>query len=340
MRRWLVGLMVIATFGSLIAVVAISTLLGGLTSGGALGVPCGPVLAAVDPREAPRLALSVGDLDEEQRRNVELIIAIGKERGLPPRAWQVAIQAGMTESRLRNLNYGDRDSLGIFQMRPSQGWGTVAQVTDPVYQTNKFYDVMQEVPNWETQRPGDTAQDVERSAFPSRYHQWETFAVELIDILGGDVAAFTKDFCPEDLSALPPSEVAGQAIRYALGEIGKPYVWGAEGPHSYDCSGLMMRAYESAGVTLPRTSREQYWAGTHLPVREAQPGDLLFWAYDRSDPDSIHHVAMYLGNGQMVEAANPSVPLRQRAVSFDEDELMPFAVRPGTSAASAASTEV
>lgn len=332
MRRWLVGLLVIAAFAGLIAVGAISTLLGGLTNGGMLGIPCGSVLAAADPRDAPRVPVSVGDLDAEQRRHVELIIAIGKQRKLPPRAWQVAIQAGMTESRLHNLTYGDRDSLGIFQMRPSQGWGTVAQLTDPVYQINKFYDVLEEVPDWENQRPGDSAQYVERSAFPTRYHQWEALAVDLIDIHGGDIEAFTAEFCPEELPpAVPPSEVAGRAVNYALGEIGKPYVWGAEGPHSYDCSGLMMRAYEAAGVTLPRTSRQQYWAGAQLAVREAQPGDLLFWGYDTSDPDSIHHVAMYLGNGQMVEAANPSVPLRQRAVSFEENELMPLAVRPGVS---------
>lgn len=329
MRRWLVGLLVVAAFGGLIAVGAIATLLGGLTGGGVLGAPCGSVLAAEDPRDVPLAGVDVNDLDAEQRRNVELIIAIGKQRGLPPRAWQVAIQAGMTESRLHNLSYGDRDSLGIFQMRPSQGWGSPAQVTDPAYQINKFYDVMLRVPGWETRRPGDTAQAVERSAFPTRYHQWENLAVTAIDVHGGDVAAFTEEHCPEDLPALPPGEAAGRAVSFALGEIGKPYVWGAEGPQAYDCSGLMMRAYETAGVTLPRTSREQYWAGTQLPVREAQPGDLLFWAYDTSDPDSIHHVAMYLGNGQMVEAANPSVPLRRRAVSFDEKELMPLAVRPG-----------
>lgn len=335
MRRWLIGLLVIAAFGGLVMVGAVATLLGGLTGGGMLGAPCGSVLAAADPRDTPLVGIDIDDLDAEQRRNVELIIAIGKQRGLPPRAWQVAIQAGMTESRLRNLNYGDRDSLGIFQMRPSQGWGTPAQLTDPVYQINKFYDVLLEVPNWETRRPGDSAQAVERSAFPTRYHQWETLAVTVIDVHGGDVEAFTEEHCDEDLPAVPPSEVADRAISFALREIGKPYVWGGVGPHSYDCSGLMMRAYESAGVTLPRTSRQQYWAGAQLPVHEAQPGDLLFWAYDTSDPDSIHHVAMYLGNGQMVEAANPSVPLRQRAVSFDEKELMPLAVRPGVSDARA-----
>ncbi|MDQ3761830.1 MAG: C40 family peptidase [Actinomycetota bacterium] len=320
--------MIVGLLGGFIAVAAISALLGLVGSGDwVVGVPCGSVLTSTDPREAPRVAVQVSDLDAEQRAIVEQIIAIGKQRRLPPRAWQIAIQAGMTESRLHNLNYGDRDSLGIFQMRPSQGWGNPAQVTDPVYQINKFYDVLLTVPHWETQRPGDSAQYVERSAFPMRYHQWEPLAVNVINAVGGDVAEFVQAACTAPLPA--PSEVAARAIQYALGEVGKPYVWGATGPDAYDCSGLMLRAYESAGVTLPRVSRQQYWAGAQLPVRQAQPGDLLFWAYDTSNPDSIHHVAMYLGNGQMVEAANQTVPLRQRAVSFDEHELMPLAVRPG-----------
>jgi hypothetical protein len=334
MRRWLIGLLVVGLLGGLIAMAAIASLLGVVGSGDFIfGAPCGSVLASTDPREAPRVAVEVGDLDPEQRAIVELIIAIGKQRGLPPRAWQIAIQAGMTESRLHNLRYGDRDSLGIFQMRPSQGWGTVAQVTDPVYQINKFYDVLRAIPNWETRRPGDIAQAIERSAFPTRYHQWEPLAVNAIGVVGGDVTPFIKASCTTPLPA--PSEVAGRAMQYALGEVGKPYVWGATGPNAYDCSGLMLRAYESAGVTLPRVARQQYWAGAQLPVRQAQPGDLLFWGYDTSDPDSIHHVAMYLGNGRMVEAANQTVPLRQRAVSFGEHELMPLAVRPGVPVAKA-----
>jgi cell wall-associated NlpC family hydrolase len=334
MRRWLVGLLVVGLLGGLLAVAAIAALLGVVGSGDMMfGTPCGSVLASTDPRDAPRVAVRVEDLDQEQRAIVGMIIEIGKQRGLPPRAWQVAIQAGMTESRLHNLNYGDRDSLGIFQMRPSQGWGTVSQVTDPVYEINKFYDVLLSIPDWETRRPGDIAQAIERSAFPTRYHQWETLAVNAISAVGGDVTQFVKASCTTPLPA--PSEVAGKAMQYALGEVGKPYVWGATGPDSYDCSGLMLRAYESAGVTLPRVARQQYWAGTQLPVRQAQPGDLLFWGYDTSNPDSIHHVAMYLGNGRIVEAANRTVPLRQRAVSFDERELMPLAVRPGVPVAKA-----
>lgn len=334
MRRWLVALLVVGLLGGLIAVAAISSLLGIVGSGDFMfGAPCGSVLASTDPRELPRVAVQVSDLDTEQRAIVELIIAIGKQRRLPPRAWQIAIQAGMTESRLHNLHYGDRDSLGIFQMRPSQGWGTVAQVTDPVYEINKFYDVLVRVPEWETQRPGDSAQDIERSAFPARYHQWEPLAVNVISAVGGDVTEYVRASCTTPLPA--PSEVAGRAIHYALGQVGKPYVWGATGPDAYDCSGLMLRAYESAGITLPRVARQQYWAGTQLPVRLAQPGDLLFWGYDTANPDSIHHVAMYLGNGRMVEAANQTVPLRQREVSFNEPELMPLAVRPGVPVAKA-----
>ena len=105
MRRWVVGLLVVGLLGSLIAVAAISALLGGVGSDDFMfGAPCGSVLASTDPREAPPVAVRVGDLDAEQRVIVEQIVAIGKQRRLPPRAWQIAIQAGMTASRLHNLH--------------------------------------------------------------------------------------------------------------------------------------------------------------------------------------------------------------------------------------------
>ena len=77
-------------------------------------------------------------------------------------------------------------------------------------------------------------------------------------------------------------------------------------------------------------SWQQFQAGGHVPVKQAQPGDLLFWAYDESDPETIHHVAMYLGDGQMMEAQQSGVPLGTRAVRWDEDELVALATRPGT----------
>jgi len=286
--------------------------------------------AAVGPSQPGQPGTGIADaqkLDEEQKGTVALIITIGKQRTMPPRAWQVAIQAGMTESKLRNLTHGDRDSLGIFQMRPSMGWGTVAQVTDPPYQVNKFYDVLQSVPGWEERRPGEAAQAVERSGFPDRYHKWEPMAVHLVENLG---QVENASGCGEGVGpALPPNDAAAASMQFALRERGKPYVWGATGPNSYDCSGLMLRAYEAAGVNLPRVSRDQYKAGAMLPVEEAQVGDLLFWAYDPTNPKTIHHVAMYIGNGEMVEAQQTGVPVHTRKVSWDEDELVAQAVRPG-----------
>jgi len=288
---------------------------------------CDAMIGPSQPGGLQQGAVDARNLDAEQRETVALIISIGKQRGLAPRAWQIAIQAGMTESGLRNVDYGDRDSLGIFQMRPSMGWGSPAEVTDPEYAVNKFYNVLKGVPDWQSRRPGESAQAVERSAFPDRYHKWEAMAVHLVQNLGkvSDAAG-----CGEGVGrALPPSKVAATAIKFALQERGKPYVWGATGPNSYDCSGLMLRAFESAGITLPRVSRDQYKAGAMLPVEKAQPGDMLFWAYDESNPATIHHVALYLGDGEIVEAQQSGVPVHTRAVDFGEPELLPVAVRPG-----------
>src|SRR5690606_13249687 len=174
--------------------------------------------AAIGPTQPGNMQVGADaarKLDPEQRRTVQQIIAIGKKRKLSPRAWQIAIQAGMTESGLRNVDYGDRDSLGIFQMRPSMGWGTPEQVTDPEYAINKFYNVLQGVPDWEKIRPGDAAQAVERSAFPDRYHQWEAMAVYLVENLGNVTDA---SGCGEGSgNLLPPNPKAAKAIEFALG---------------------------------------------------------------------------------------------------------------------------
>lgn len=88
----------------------------------------------------------------------------------------------------------------------------------------------------------------------------------------------------------------------ALSRVGLPYVWGATGPNSFDCSGLVQWAYRQAGVLMPRVAAEQFLTGDHIPLAAAQPGDLLFWTYDPSDPGYVDHVAIYLGNGMMVVA--------------------------------------
>ncbi|MEC3981928.1 C40 family peptidase [Amycolatopsis sp. H20-H5] len=326
----LVGVLVMVVFTAVVTTGTVTKVVTDQQEAQANGISktsCDAAIGPTQPGQGDQGAVDAGKLDEEQRGIVSLVISLGKQRTLAPRAWQVAIQAGMTESGLHNLNYGDRDSLGIFQMRPSMNWGTAAQVTDPPYAINKFFDVLLAVPGWEGMRPGAAAQAVERSGFPDRYHKWEPMAATLVQNLGQIVDVIG---CGKGIGALvPPSQAAATAIQFALGEQGKPYVWGATGPNSYDCSGLMLRAYESAGVILPRVSRDQYKAGAMLPVRDAQPGDLVFLATDTSNPATIHHVAMYLGDGKIVEAQQTGVPVHTRPFSFDENELMAQAVRPG-----------
>lgn len=260
-------------------------------------------------------------LDDESKQTAAMIISIGKEKQLPPRAWQIALQAGKVESNLHNLSYGDRDSLGIFQMRPSQNWGSSGDILNPAYAINKFYAVLLSIPGWEQLRPGDAAQYVERSAYPDRYNQWEGLAFYLIT----NIAKITDTGCGVPQA---PTEVAGKVESFALAQLGKPYVWGAVGPDTFDCSGLTEKAYLAAGITIPRVAADQYASGgPKVPLSEAQPGDLLFWATDPSNPVTIHHVALYIGNGEVVHAPQPGETVTKRKV-WDGGELVRTAVRP------------
>jgi peptidoglycan DL-endopeptidase CwlO len=101
---------------------------------------------------------------------------------------------------------------------------------------------------------------------------------------------------PTQYPAPPASSRAGIAVRFALAQVGKPYVWGASGPNAYDCSGLTMASWRAAGVSLPHSSREQYGYGTHVSVSQLQPGDLVFMY------NPISHVTIYIGGGMLVSA--------------------------------------
>lgn len=115
-------------------------------------------------------------LDPEQASNAATIAAVTVRRDLPARAATIALATAIQESGLRNLTYGDRDSLGLFQQRPSQGWGTAEEVRDPVYATNAFLDVLVRVEGWRDLDVTDAAQRVQRSAFPEAYGDHETEA--------------------------------------------------------------------------------------------------------------------------------------------------------------------
>jgi hypothetical protein len=115
---------------------------------------------------------------------------------------------------------------------------------------------------------------------------------------------------PPPPAAAAVGSPAAVAVRFALSQLGKPYRWGADGPSSYDCSGLVQTSYRAAGVALPRVSRQQYGAGKLVPLSALRAGDLLFYARDTSDPRTVGHVGIYLGRGRMVEAPNRRAPVR------------------------------
>ena len=118
-------------------------------------------------------------------------------------------------------------------------------------------------------------------------------------------------------TVLPPSTAAtgtaGAVITFAESKLGLPYQWGGTGP-LYDCSGLTQASYAAAGVRLRRTSREQFWDGPRVALGELQPGDLVFFASDVTDPATIHHLGLYVGNGRMIEAARTGTFIRYASI--------------------------
>lgn len=125
------------------------------------------------------------DFDPEQMSNAATITAIALRRGLPARAATIALATAIQESKLRNIRYGDRDSVGLFQQRPSQGWGTVEEILDPEYTTNKFYDALVKVKDWESDTITVVAQKVQRSAYPEAYADHEQEGRILASALAG-----------------------------------------------------------------------------------------------------------------------------------------------------------
>ena len=118
------------------------------------------------------------------------------------------------------------------------------------------------------------------------------------------------------------STKAEKALAFARAQIGKPYVWGATGPGSYDCSGLTQGAWKAAGVTLPRTTYDQVNAGTTVSVSQAQPGDLVFFY------DDISHVGLYIGDGKMIHAPKPGAYVREESIFYDGESSIHSVVRP------------
>lgn len=151
-------------------------------------------------------------LDPEQAANAALLGGIAEQRALPARAVTIAVATALQESKLRNIAYGDRDSLGLFQQRPSQGWGTVAEVQDPVHATNAFYDALVGLSGYQDMPITQAAQAVQRSAYPEAYALHEERARAWASALTGySPASLTCALGPAGLG--DPAVLAATAVR-------------------------------------------------------------------------------------------------------------------------------
>jgi hypothetical protein len=171
------------------------------------GKDLGPLLP---PREQCEATVSGGSvvLDLEQAESAAIIVGVAVRRGLPARAATIALATAYQESGLRNLAHGDRDSLGLFQQRPSQGWGTIKQVQDPHYAAGKFYDALVKVKNYQKLAVTVAADRVQRSAFPNAYADHEADARVLASALTGQSKAALS--CTVNTDSLP-AETMGKS---------------------------------------------------------------------------------------------------------------------------------
>jgi cell wall-associated NlpC family hydrolase len=275
----------------------------------------------------------------EQTANAQTITSVALGRALPRRAAVIAVSTAIVESGLRNLGYGDRDSLGLFQQRPSQGWGTPQQIMTPTSSAGKFYDHLMALPGWATMPAGQAAQAVQRSAVPTAYAPQESAAEALVaqfwtgpdnpipttPAAGSDVAVgllvFGRLGCPDQGSSdiplpagdraktmppgfqLPTDARARAMVAFAAAQLGKPYVWGATGPAAFDCSGLTQAAAAAGGAPISRTTTTQIHDGGPVTgLDQAQPGDLMFIAGSLGSAANPRHVGIYVGHGLVINA--------------------------------------
>ncbi|MGW1127312.1 hypothetical protein [Streptomyces sp. NPDC002526] len=214
-------------------------------------------------------------LTPEQAANAATISAVGTRRGMPERAVTIALATALQESALHNLDHGDRDSLGLFQQRPSQGWGTERQIMDPVYAAGKFYEHLAKVPGYSRLPLTEAAQRVQRSGFPQAYAKHEPDAALLAAALTGRT--------PAALDCEPPRTTAGTgdatkvraALVNAFGKGVLPAGTAAAGPAA------------SGALTVPvRADRRADRDG--VPQRG---WELAHWAVAQSEALGIDQVA-------------------------------------------------
>ncbi|MGW5423833.1 hypothetical protein [Streptomyces sp. NPDC003943] len=243
---------------------------------------------------APRCRVGTGaneyEFTPEQASNAATIAAVGTSRGLPERAVTIALATAIQESGLRNIQHGDRDSLGLFQQRPSQGWGDPEQILDPVYSSTKFYEGLEKVPGYSRLPLTVAAQKVQRSGYPQAYAKHEPDATLLAAALTGHAPASlsctadTREGRPGD-----PARVRDEVVRAFGKETAPrpaPAAGGAAGANAAaPAAELALPVRESRGPREQRGWELAQWAvarAGELRIAEVAYGDRVWVADDSS----------------------------------------------------------
>ncbi|MFD2012288.1 hypothetical protein [Streptomyces narbonensis] len=252
-------------------------------------------------RGTPRCSVGSGEnryeFTPDQASNAATISAVGTARGLPERAVTIALATALQESALRNIEHGDRDSLGLFQQRPSMGWGTPAQIMDPVYSAGKFYEGLEKVPGYSRLPLTVAAQKVQKSGFPTAYAKHEPDATLLSAALTGRAPAAL--ICTaSDVEGLPPGDpvkVRTELVR-AFGEAAAPKV--VTGGSSAGRS-----ATEPPVLVVPVRATADGGAAPGAGADERRGWELAQWAVARADELRVAEVAY---GGRVWRASEPS----------------------------------
>jgi cell wall-associated NlpC family hydrolase len=285
-------------------------------------------------------------LDAAQTAIIAAFMKTAAQLKVSDQATVILIATGLQESGLHNYTNprvpassdypndgappsgGDHLSIGPLQQQVGMGWGTVAQLMQPTWQARQFLTRLLEVPRWQQLTETVAAQAVQRSAFGDAYQKWVDSAR---NILGAAKAVTCGD--PDGASTGGRQTVVTAALHY----VGTPYSWAggdrtgptfgvcAEGAAAndchikgFDCSGLALYAYAKLGLSLPHYAAAQYDAGPHLDRDQLLPGDLVFLAADLSQPSTIHHVAIWIGDDSIVQAPESGQKLDVVHHPFDQ----------------------
>jgi hypothetical protein len=296
------------------------------------------VLAELASEEMCVSSGPLSGLTAAQASNAEAVVAASATLTHEDAAAErIALMTAYDESTLHNLGAqgGNDGSLGLFQQRVAAGWGTAAEELDPTDATGMFVNRLLAVSGWASMRPWVAAQTVQGSGtgepvvsagnptgtLGGNYERFWALAGQILDRVTASATAADCGGGPSGGEVGPPARYglpvgyripvmttppAVRAIRFAVAQLGKPYVWGAAGPNAFDCSGLTMAAWAHGGVTLDHYTVSQEDEGLKVSTSRIAPGNLvLVPGSDPPGPGEPGHVGIYIGDSLVLSAVDP-----------------------------------